>query len=150
MRVLVIDDDADLAGDLMAVKPARVDLMAAAGADAAIAMLKEHDFDAVLLDLRMPASLASADANEGLALLGMITGGSRGRIPVVVATDSDDPELMMWCGRLGAERVVSKSRGPGAIMQAVAGLARGDDAHGLGSQDCGDSNGVQGRHHAAS
>lgn len=130
MRVLVVDDDVDLIDDLMAIKPDRMEMLAASGADEAVRVLKEQRVDAVVLDLRMPASLAAAEENEGLALLGAIMGAFRGRVPVVIATDSDDPELMMWCGRLGAAELLRKDVGPtrvlGAVLDAV-GRLRGQE-----------------------
>jgi len=149
-RVLVIDDDVDLIWDLAAVRPAGVELVTAANTAAAAEALRKQRIDAIVLDLRLPASLATKDADEGLALLGGITGAFRGRIPVVVATDSDDPDLVMWCGRLGAERVLSKSCGLSAIIQAAVDLVQGNHAHAAGSRAGGRPAGARGGTHAAS
>jgi len=132
-RVLVVGDDVDLLWDLAAVRPAGVELLTATGAAAATAMLGRLRVDVVVLDLRAPGSVASAAADEGLALLGSITGAYRGRVPVVVTTDSEDPELAMWCGRLGAGRVVSRSDGLRALIQAALDLVGESSAHAAGS-----------------
>lgn len=147
-RVLIIDDDVDLIWDLAAVRPAGVELVTAGDTTAAAEVLRKERIDVVVLDLHLPASIGSADADEGLALLGAITGAFHGRMPVVVATDTDDPDLAMWCGRLGAERVLSKSGGLSAIIRAAVDLVRGNHAHVAGGRAGGHPTGARGGTHA--
>ena len=119
MRVLVVDDDASFTNDLSVLKPSDVTLDVASGTEQAFALLHEHRPDAIVLDLHMPPVLATDAANEGLAVLGAVTGGYMGGVPVVVATDLRDPEAKDWCLRLGAADVLDKADGLTRIFVAV-------------------------------
>ncbi len=126
MRLLVVDDDREFAEDLAVVEPEDVEIVAAAGAEEALRVMNAQSLDAVILDLDMPPVLASESPSEGLALLGAIVGGRRGSLPVIVATDTDDDDALMWCGRMGASAVVRKSAGLTGIFAAVRAATSGD------------------------
>lgn len=119
MRVLVVDDDTDFTNDLSALKPSDVILDVANGTEEAFGLLHDRQPDAIVLDLHMVPVLATDASNEGLAVLGAVTGGYMGKIPVIIATDLRDPEARSWCQRLGAVKVLDKADGLTRIFVAV-------------------------------
>ena len=119
MRVLVVDDDSDFTRDLCSLRPSDVTLDIANGTEEALRLLHDRQPDAIVLDLHMVPVLASDASNEGLAVLGAVTGGYMGKIPVVIATDLGDPEARKWCQRLGAADVLDKADGLTRIFAAV-------------------------------
>ena len=119
MRVLVVDDDTDFTNDLSALKPTDVILDVANGTEEAFSLLHDRQPDAIVLDLHMLPVLASDASNEGLAVLGAVMGGYRGKIPVVIATDLRDPEARRWCKRLGAADVLDKAEGLSQVFDAA-------------------------------
>ena len=72
-----------------------------------------------MLDLSMAPTLATEMASEGLATLGAIVGGHRGRIPVVIATEAEDDDTEAWCRRLGAVAVLHKADGLSQVFEAA-------------------------------
>jgi len=94
-------------------------------AEAAFQALRERPPDAVVLDLDLVPRLAEDSESEGLAVLGAVIGGRRGRIPVVIATDSDEPDAAFWCGRLGASTILRKRDGLSQIIRAAVEAAAG-------------------------
>ena len=119
MRVLIVDDDTDFTNDLSALKPSDVILDVANGTEEAFSLLHDRQPDAIVLDLHMLPVLASDASNEGLAVLGAVTGGYMGKIPVIIATDLRDPDVKSWCQRLGAADVLDKADGLTRIFVAV-------------------------------
>jgi len=122
VNVLVIDDDAQFAQDLAEAWPngSEVVVEYAGSSIEALEMIRSRVPEAIVLDLTMPAWLAAEPSREGLALLGALVAGSMGQLPIIVATESDDRELTLWCHRLGARDVFTKSGGLDPIYEALA------------------------------
>ncbi|MFH1690923.1 MAG: hypothetical protein ABIE42_11940 [Candidatus Eisenbacteria bacterium] len=125
MRVLAVDVDHDLLGDFEAMRPGGCELVSANGANGVLAALKSGVWDAVLLDVGNPGPPARAVLSEGFAILGMVTGALFGRVPVIALAESEDAETSMWCGRLGATRVLDRVTGPSKIFEIIAAVVSG-------------------------
>jgi DNA-binding NarL/FixJ family response regulator len=140
VNVLIIDDDQEFVRDLVEAWPTEgsEEVMSAASAREAIQMLQSFRPDAVVLDLTMPSWLASDAAREGLALLGALTARHLGELPVIVATDCEDEELLTWCRRLGAREVLLKSAGLDPIYQAIEKALAGTAANRKEEATCAD------------
>jgi CheY-like chemotaxis protein len=123
MELLVVDDDQGFTEDLAEICPPDVQLTIAHGTNGAFKLLQRTSPDAVVLDLKMAASLAADPAHEGLAALGAITGGYLGEIPVIIVTESCSACAREWCFRLGARRVLEKSNGLSRIIEAARAVA---------------------------
>ena len=119
MKMLVIDDDRDYLEDLAAVTPSGVEVQTASNTEEAFGALRSEEPDVIILDLHMASSLAENSDDEGLAILGAVIGGLRGRVPVVIATDSEDVTATLWCWRLGATSFFRKSDGLIPIVRAA-------------------------------
>ncbi len=119
MRVLVIDDDVEFTEHLKAVKPVEVSMDVVHDSESVFAHLQVGTPDVIVLDLSMAPTLATDSASEGLAILGAIMGGHRGRVPVVIATESEDDDTEAWCRKLGAAAVLHKADGLGQVFDAA-------------------------------
>lgn len=111
VRILLIDDDPRFTLHMRAVKPQDIELDTAGGTFEAFRSLRTRTPDAIILDLHMRPVLGQDEASEGLAVLGAVVGGHRGRIPVVVATEHITPALEQWALQLGAVALCSKADG---------------------------------------
>jgi CheY-like chemotaxis protein len=120
MRVLVVDDDPAFASDLVAVKPEEMIIDVAGGTEEAIELLHADRPDVMIVDLDMIPYLAAESSNEGLAVLGAVSGGYLGEIPVIIATDRLTPQSRYWCDKLGAVAVLEKSGGLSRILEEAA------------------------------
>lgn len=119
IRMLVIDDDTQFTDHLGAVKPADISMDVVHDTASVFSHLRASDPDVIVLDLAMAPMLAVERPNEGLAVLGAIVGGHRGRIPVVVATESEDDDAEAWCKELGAAAVLHKADGLSQVFDAA-------------------------------
>ncbi len=133
MRILVIDDDAQFTSHLVAASPGTVDVEIAHDSRAAIERLRLAEPDVVVLDMRMAPLLAPDAGSEGLAILGAIQGGRRGRLPVVVVTESSDADTLAWCRSLGADAVLQKVDGLGQVFEAAVSAVRSAAGRGSGT-----------------
>lgn len=120
MKMIVIDDDAQFTSHLLGALPRDVDVEVVHDTSAAIESLRTAELVVFVLDLRM-APMPAADAgSEGLAMLGVIRGGRRGRVPVAVVAGSSDADTLAWCATLGAEAVLHKVDGLSQVFQAAS------------------------------
>ena len=111
VHVLLVEDDADharLARAVLSSVPGQSYAVKGAGTVAdALACLREHDFDAVLLDLLLPDS-------RGLETVARVR-EVVDRVPIVVMTATDDESLAIEamkigaCDYLGADTIVAAS-----------------------------------------
>jgi DNA-binding response OmpR family regulator len=101
MKVLLVEDDLDLSGALSQVlAPRGFQLMCCADGLEALAMVRRHDFDAVLLDLTLPGI-------DGLEFLQrMRDGGSAA--PVIVVTARGAVEDRVRGLNIGADDYLAK------------------------------------------
>jgi two-component system, cell cycle sensor histidine kinase and response regulator CckA len=116
IRVLLVEDDPSFVRFLRDSFPAfgveQIDLTAVARLSAAIVAMKEHAFDAVLLDLNLPDS-------DGLSTLQQITRVDH-RVPVVVLTGIDDTGRAKEAMRLGAQDWLTKGNSdPDLVVRAL-------------------------------
>jgi two-component system, cell cycle sensor histidine kinase and response regulator CckA len=116
LRVLLVEDDPSFVQFLRDSLPAwgaeQLDLTAVTRLSAAIVALKEHSFDAVLLDLNLPDS-------HGLPTLQQLTRADD-HVPVVVLTGIDDTSRAQEAMRLGAQDWLTKGNSdPDLVVRAL-------------------------------
>jgi len=124
MLVLFVEDDPmnrSVVRDMLAV----VDVAMAEAEDAeqGLRMIDEHEYDAVLMDLRMPGM-------DGLTAVRQIRarGDAKARLPVVVITADAGDDLRRRCGEAGADDVLSKPVPMDALFDTLGELIERDDA----------------------
>jgi two-component system, cell cycle sensor histidine kinase and response regulator CckA len=114
-RVLLVEDDPSFVQflrDSLLTLSAELDVTVASRLTAAIAALKTHSFDAVLLDLNLPDS-------SGLLTLQHITSADS-RVPVVVLTGIHDARQAQDAMRLGAQDWLTKGQpDPDLVLRAL-------------------------------
>jgi two-component system, cell cycle sensor histidine kinase and response regulator CckA len=116
LRVLLVEDDPSFVQFLRDTLPAsgaeQLDLTAVTRLSAAIVALREHPFDAVLLDLNLPDS-------HGLPTLQQLTRADD-HVPVVVLTGIDDTSRAQEAMRLGAQDWLTKGNSdPDLVVRAL-------------------------------
>jgi CheY-like chemotaxis protein len=115
LSILIVDDVAmnrDIAGSIL--RAAGYEVTCVAGGADAIAAIKATEFDAVLMDVRMPAM-------DGLEATRHIRGleGRRGTVPIVALTAQDFPEQIAACQKAGMNGHMSKPFDPDKLAAAV-------------------------------
>ncbi|MFC0673855.1 response regulator [Brachybacterium hainanense] len=122
IRVLVADDDPRLRASLTLLIDGEPD-MAVAGAvpdgAAALAAVRDHEVDVVLMDVRMPV-MDGLDATR--AILG--AGGPGPRVIVLTMFDAD--QYVYEALRAGASGFLLKNAPPASLVQAVRAARAGD------------------------
>ncbi len=83
----------------------------ASTAHAALFLMAQEKFDAVLLDLNLPDM-------DGISLLKHIQGLSP-KIPVLILTGDSSPETYQAANRMGVKAYLEKPAEPALIMQSV-------------------------------
>jgi DNA-binding NarL/FixJ family response regulator len=123
IRVLVVDDQALIRGGLAALINSADDLEvvgeAENGADA-LRLIRAHDPDVVLMDIRMP-TMDGIAATEALALH-----HSSQRPKVIVLTTFDLDEYVYAALRAGASGFLLKDTPPQDLLQGIRVVAAGD------------------------
>jgi len=124
MHVLFVEDDPmnrSVVRDMLLV----VDVAMAEAEDAELGlrMIDAHDYDAVLMDLRMPGM-------DGLTAVRHIRarGDRKARLPVIVITADTGDDLRRRCAEAGADEVLSKPVPMDALFDALGELIENDDA----------------------
>jgi CheY-like chemotaxis protein len=115
LSILIADDVAmnrDIAGSIL--RAAGYEVTCVGGGTDAIAAIKVSEFDAVLMDVRMPAM-------DGLEATRHIRGleGRRGTVPIVALTAQDFPEQIAACQKAGMNGHVSKPFDPDKLAAAI-------------------------------
>ena len=117
LRVLVVDDVAmnrDIASSFLQASGYIV--TCAEGGSQAIAQADANDFDAILMDVRMPGM----DGLEATRRIRQIA-GPRGRVPIVALTAQAFSEQVAECRQAGMDSHVAKPFTEAALITALAG-----------------------------
>jgi DNA-binding response OmpR family regulator len=110
--ILVVDDDHNLRCTLtLILKKAGYQVTAADSCASAQQALRQHSFDLVFLDLRMPDG-------EGLALLSILRGTHKS-LPVLILTAHASLDTAIEALRLGAKDYLLKPIDPAQILNRV-------------------------------
>ncbi len=121
IEVVIADDQALVRGGFRMILDAKEDMQvvgeASDGAEA-IALVKEHDPDVVLMDVRMP----NVDGIE--ATRQIVASGSAARI--IILTTHDVDEYVFAALRAGASGFLLKDVRPPELTEAIRVVARGD------------------------
>lgn len=121
IRVLLADDQ-DLLREALAMMLGRDERLEIAGAvrsgDEAIAFVRGHAVDVVLMDVRMPGTDGIAATAEVLRL--------RPQTRVLVLTTFDLDEYVFAAVRAGASGFLTKDAAPQEVADAVVAVAQGD------------------------
>ncbi len=121
IRVLIVDDDALVRAGLTMIVSSADDIAVVAEADdgsAAVAAVRQHRPDVVLMDIRMP-ELDGISATEKLRALPQPP-------EVVVLTTFHAGDEVMRALRAGASGFLLKDTPPAEILEAVRRVAAGD------------------------
>jgi PAS domain S-box-containing protein len=115
LHVLVVDDVAmnrDIASSFLRVAGHKVTCIDS-GAEA-VAAVATHDFDVVLMDVRMP-EMDGLEATRRIRALG----GPRGRVPIVALTAQAFTEQVAECRKAGMNSHLPKPFDPDSLLAAV-------------------------------
>jgi CheY-like chemotaxis protein len=104
MRVLFVEDDPmnrNVVRDMLTI--VEVAMAEAADAETGLRMIDDEDYDAILMDLRMPGM-------DGLDAIRHIRarGDAKGKTPIIVITADMAHDLPKRCRDIGADHVLSK------------------------------------------
>jgi two-component system, NarL family, invasion response regulator UvrY len=120
-RILVVDDHAIVRAGICAILNGHVDLQVTAEAESApdaIRLVGSQRFDAIVLDLNMPAG-------SGWEFLRSLRAGVAGATPILVLSAHSEEEYAIQALRHGAAGYLSKDRAPQELVQAVLRVAAG-------------------------
>lgn len=112
-RILVVEDEALIAAFVVkALRGDGTEVVVAEDGEVGLFLASTDNFDAVVLDLQLPGL-------NGLDVLRDLRG--RGcKVPILVLTGEDEPDVRAVCLRLGADAFLTK---PFSIGELRAGLA---------------------------
>jgi CheY-like chemotaxis protein len=104
MRVLFVEDDPmnrSVVRDMLTI--VEVAMAEATDAETGLRMIDDEDYDAILMDLRMPGM-------DGLDAIRHIRarGDAKGKTPIIVITADMAHDLPKRCRDIGADHVLSK------------------------------------------
>ncbi|OQW42645.1 MAG: response regulator [Proteobacteria bacterium SG_bin5] len=118
MKILFVEDDAmnrRVVQDMLDVAGAH--MTGADSGERGLELLDAHDFDVVLMDLRMPGM-------DGLTAIGHIRarGDAKAALPVIVITADTAPNLRDECLAGGADEVLFKPVAMDSLFDAIGRL----------------------------
>lgn len=122
VNILFVEDDAmnrRVVRDMLTVAGASMD--EAADAETGLRMIDEHEYDIVLMDLRMPGM-------DGLTAIGHIRAraDAKAGVPVIVVTADTAIDICQNCMDRGADEVILKPVAMSKLFDAIGRLiARG-------------------------
>jgi CheY-like chemotaxis protein len=123
MKVLYVDDEEPnrrVIGSML--KRAGIDMAEAPDADTGLWMVASHDYDLVLMDIRMPGK-------DGFDAIGEIRAHKDAKkdIPIVVVTADDAHDIRIRARAVGANDVLIKPVEKQDLLQAIGRLVPGWD-----------------------
>lgn len=118
MQILFVEDDAmnrRVVRDMLRV--GGVDMAEAADAATGFMLIDQHDYDVVLMDLRMPGI-------DGLSAIRQIRGrgDAKAMVPIIVITADTAPDLRARCIDEGADDLLRKPVAMEALFEAIGRL----------------------------
>ncbi|MGZ6019989.1 MAG: response regulator [Phenylobacterium sp.] len=125
MRVLFVEDNAinrRVVQEML--RSGGVEMAEAEDGRAGLDMIEAHDFDLILMDLRMPGM-------DGLTAIRHLRArrDAKAGLPVIVVTADDGPTIDAECLQAGADRVLRKPVVMASLFETiVAVLAQGGDS----------------------
>jgi DNA-binding response OmpR family regulator len=123
-RCIVIADDDPTIINIVKLRLglARYDVVAAADAVAALAMVRAKEPVAVILDVQMPGG---GPLPGGLSVLARIKADSQmARLPVMMLTGERNPEIVMQAMTGGADDYMIKPFNPDILLERIARLVK--------------------------
>ena len=130
LRLLVVDDVAmnrDIASSFL--RAAGHDVVCVEGGAEAVEAAASGDFDAVLMDVRMP----DVDGLEATRRVRALP-GARGRVPIVAVTAQAFAEQIRECRRAGMDEHLAKPFTQATLLAAVARAVRDEAAQAAPSE----------------
>lgn len=124
MSVLFIEDDRmnrRVVRDMLNVAGAQ--MVEAESAEIGLGLIDTHDFDVLLVDLRMPGM-------DGITAIRHIRArtDAKARLPIIVVTADTAADLRERCLRAGADDIIFKPVAMDSLFEAIGRvLASGDD-----------------------
>ena len=123
MRVLFVEDDPmnrRVVQDMLTI--VGVEMAEAANAETGLRMIDAEDYDAILMDLRMPGM-------DGLTAIGHIRArtDAKADLPIIVITADTAPDLRQTCLARGADDVLGKPVAMDALFDALSEAIGEDD-----------------------
>ena len=127
MTVLFIEDDRmnrRVVKDMLDV--AGVNMVEAESAEIGLALIDDHEFDLLLVDLRMAGM-------DGLTAIGLIRArdDARAQLPIIVVTADTAPDLRDRCLAAGADDVLFKPVAMESLFEAMGRLMARDADGGM-------------------
>jgi CheY-like chemotaxis protein len=121
MRVLFVEDDPmnrSVVRDMLTI--VEVAMAEATDAETGLRMIDDEDYDAILMDLRMPGM-------DGLDAIRHIRarGDAKGRTPIIVITADMAHDLPKRCRDIGADHVLSKPVPMDALFDTLSAVIDG-------------------------
>ncbi|MRV70388.1 response regulator [Duganella sp. FT92W] len=120
IRVLIADDHAILRDGLKLILSECADMVVAGEAedgDAVLAMIRDRDWDVLVLDMAMPGK-------SGIELLKRVK-SERPRMPVLVLSMQDDSQYAVRSLKAGASGYVCKAGASAELVKAIRKVAAG-------------------------
>jgi type II secretory ATPase GspE/PulE/Tfp pilus assembly ATPase PilB-like protein/ActR/RegA family two-component response regulator len=115
-RILVADDDRQVRRMFrIGLERAGYNVIEAIDGQAALDLLRRVTIDALLLDINLPKL-------DGYGVLQAMSDQACPRVPVIVATGHDDPDIADWARELGADDVVTKPIEPRMLTARLEAL----------------------------
>ena len=112
MKILVVDDDVIVIKSCRRILEAEdFEVFTCPGADEALEKMKYHDFDLLLMDVKMPK-------HDGLFLMREIK-KNWPDIPIIVMSGYPTPETIADVLKLGATQFIPKPFRPDELMKSV-------------------------------
>jgi CheY-like chemotaxis protein len=128
MRVLFVEDNAvnrRVVKEML--RAGGLDMAEAEDGRAGLEMIAAHDYDLILMDLRMPGM-------DGLTAIRHLRarGDHKAGLPVIVVTADDGPTIDADCRSAGADDVIRKPVSMAALFGAIGAIRtrRGDSGDG--------------------
>lgn len=128
MRILFVDDNGTNRKVVECMlEAAGLQMAEAEDAHTGLAMIEAHDYDLVLMDVRMPGM-------DGLTAIRKIRArpDAKAALPVIVVTADSTPDIRSQALAAGADEVLHKPVQMEALFEAIAGvITRGDRSSAL-------------------